>query len=79
MEPMIGQIELFAFSFAPEGFAPCNGMLLPITENTALYSLIGTTYGGDGKTTFALPNLPPVTPQGPGYYIAMVGIAPPTQ
>ena len=79
MEPFVGQIELFAFSFAPEGFAPCNGALLPISENTLLYSLLGTTYGGDGKTTFGLPNLAPVTPQGPGYYIAIYGIAPPTQ
>jgi len=79
MEPFVGQIELFAFSFAPEGFAPCNGALLPISENTVLYSLLGTTYGGDGKTTFGLPNLAPVTPQGPGYYIAVYGVAPPTQ
>ena len=61
MEPMVGQIELFAFSFAPVGFLPCNGQLMAIDENTVLYSLIGTTYGGDGKTTFALPTLAPVT------------------
>src|SRR6187399_1192639 len=79
MEPMVGQIELFAFSFAPVGFLPCNGQLMAIDENTVLYSLIGTTYGGDGKTTFALPTLAPVTPQGPGYYIAIFGVAPPTQ
>ena len=79
MEPMVGQIELFDFSFAPAGFLPCNGALMAIDENTVLYSLIGTTYGGDGKTTFALPTLAPVTPQGPGYYIAIFGVAPPTQ
>jgi microcystin-dependent protein len=79
MEPMVGQIELFAFSFAPVGFLPCNGALLPINENTVLFSLLGTTYGGDGTTTFGLPNLAPVTPQGPGYYIAIYGVAPPTQ
>jgi len=56
MEPMVGQIELFAFSFAPVGFLPCNG-----------------------QPTFALPTLAPITPQGPGYYIAIFGVAPPTQ
>ena len=78
MEPILGQVELFAFAFAPTGYLPCNGQLLAIADNTALYSVIGTTYGGDGKTSFALPNLQPVTPQGPGYYIAFVGNFPPT-
>jgi microcystin-dependent protein len=53
----LGEIALVAFSFAPKGWALCNGQLLPIEGNTALYSLLGTTYGGDGTTTFALPNL----------------------
>jgi microcystin-dependent protein len=53
----IGEIRLFAFNFAPLGWAVCNGQLLPIAQNTALFSLLGTYYGGDGKTTFALPNL----------------------
>jgi microcystin-dependent protein len=53
----IGEIKLVAFEFAPEGWALCNGQLLPIAQNDALYNLIGTTYGGDGQTTFALPNL----------------------
>ncbi|MCB0375623.1 MAG: phage tail protein [Sinomicrobium sp.] len=57
MEEFIGTIKAFAFNFAPRGWAQCNGQLLPISQNTALFSLIGTTYGGDGKTTFALPDL----------------------
>jgi len=57
MEPFIGQIQLFGFNFAPRGWASCDGQLLPISQNTALFSLLGTTYGGDGRTTFALPDL----------------------
>lgn len=57
MEPFIGQIQLFGFSFAPVGWALCNGQLLPISQNTALFSLLGTMYGGDGVSTFGLPNL----------------------
>ncbi|MFD0860867.1 phage tail protein [Sungkyunkwania multivorans] len=57
MEPFIAQIQLFAGNFAPRGWAFCNGQLMPITQNTALFSLLGTTYGGDGRTNFALPNL----------------------
>jgi microcystin-dependent protein len=76
MEPLLGTIQVFAFGFAPVGWAPCNGMLLPIQENTALYTLLGTTYGGDGQTSFALPKLAPLAPNGPGYYIAMLGIMP---
>jgi microcystin-dependent protein len=57
MEPFIGQIQAFGFNFAPRGWAQCNGQLLPISQNTALFSLLGTTYGGDGRTTFALPDL----------------------
>lgn len=57
MEPFIGQIQAFGFNFAPRGWALCNGQLLSIAQNTALFSLLGTTYGGDGQTTFALPNL----------------------
>ena len=56
-EPFIAEIKIFAGNFAPRGFAFCNGQLLPISQNTALFSLIGTTYGGDGRTTTALPNL----------------------
>ena len=56
-EPFIGMIILFPYNFAPRGWAFCNGQLLPIAQNTALFSLLGTTYGGDGQTTFALPDL----------------------
>lgn len=57
MEPFLGQIQPFGFNFAPRGWALCNGALLPISSNTALFSLLGTTFGGDGRTTFALPDL----------------------
>jgi len=57
MEPFIGQIIMFAGNFAPRDWAFCAGQLLPISQNTALFSLLGTTYGGDGRTTFALPDL----------------------
>lgn len=57
MEPFLGQIQAFGFNFAPRGWAQCNGQLLPISQNTALFSLLGTMYGGDGRTTFALPDL----------------------
>lgn len=57
MTPFIGQIMMFAGNFAPRGWAFCDGQLLPIANYTALFSIIGTTYGGDGKTTFALPDL----------------------
>lgn len=55
--PMLGEIRIFAGNFAPRGFAFCDGQLLPIPQNTALFSLLGTTYGGDGRSTFALPDL----------------------
>ncbi len=57
MDPFIGEIRLVGFNFAPQGWAFCNGQLLPIAQHTALFSLLSTTYGGDGKTTFALPDL----------------------
>ena len=56
-EPFLGQISVFAFSFAPRGWAQCNGQVLPIAQNQALFALLGTTYGGNGTTTFALPDL----------------------
>jgi microcystin-dependent protein len=56
-EPFLGQIQMVGFNFAPRGWATCDGQLLPISQNTALFSLLGTTYGGDGRTTFALPDL----------------------
>ncbi len=69
-EPFLGEIRMFGFGFAPQGWALCNGQLLPISQNTALFSLLGTTYGGDGRTTFALPDMRSRVPvcqgQGPG-------------
>ena len=69
-EPFLGQISIYGFNFAPRGWAFCNGQILPIAQNTALFSLLGTTYGGNGQTTFALPNLQSRMPlqfgQGPG-------------
>ena len=56
MNPFIGQITMFAGNFAPRGWAFCQGQLLPIAQNTALFSILGTTYGGDGRTTFGLPD-----------------------
>lgn len=68
--PFVAEIRMFACNFAPTGWAQCNGQLLPISQNTALFSLLGTFYGGDGKSTFALPNLQGSVPinqgQGPG-------------
>ena len=57
MDPFIGEIRAVGFSFAPRGWALCQGQLMPINQNTALFALLGTTYGGDGRTTFALPDL----------------------
>ena len=65
-EPFIAEIKIFAGNFAPRGYAFCDGTLLPIAQNTALFSLIGTTYGGDGRTTTALPNLKGRAPMHPG-------------
>jgi microcystin-dependent protein len=56
-DPFVAEIRIFPFNFAPKGWAFCDGQLLPISQNTALFSLLGTVYGGDGKSTFALPNL----------------------
>jgi microcystin-dependent protein len=56
-DPFIGEIKMVGFNYAPYGWAFCNGQLVPIVQNTALFSLLGTVYGGDGKTNFALPNL----------------------
>jgi microcystin-dependent protein len=73
--PYIGEIRMFAGNFAPVGWAFCNGQLLPISENDALFNLIGTTYGGDGQTTFALPNLQSRIPVhvGPGFALGQTG------
>ncbi|MCB9436279.1 MAG: phage tail protein [Anaerolineales bacterium] len=65
-EPFIAEIRMFAGNFAPRGWAFCNGQLLPISQNTALFSLIGTTYGGDGRNTTALPDMQARAPMHPG-------------
>jgi microcystin-dependent protein len=76
-EPFVAEIRMFAGNFPPKGWAMCNGQLLPISQNTALFSLLGTFYGGDGKTTFALPDLrqrAPLQPgQGPGLALYDLG------
>ena len=67
-DPFVGEIRIVGFNFAPTGWATCDGQLQPISQNTALFSLLGTFYGGDGKSTFALPNLQGMVPihQGQG-------------
>jgi microcystin-dependent protein len=65
-DPFVAEMRIFPFNFAPKGWAFCNGQLLPISQNTALFALLGTTYGGDGKSTFALPNMIDNTPMHPG-------------
>src|SRR3954466_14781075 len=65
-DPFVAEIRIFPFNFAPRGWAFCNGQIMPISQNTALFSLLGTTYGGDGKSTFALPNLQGAVPMHPG-------------
>lgn len=61
-DPFVAEIRIFPFNFAPKGWAFCDGQILPISQNTALFSLLGTTYGGDGKSTFALPDLQGAAP-----------------
>ncbi|MDQ4098121.1 MAG: tail fiber protein [Actinomycetota bacterium] len=66
MDPFLAEIRIFGFNFAPRGWATCDGQLLPISQNTALFALLGTVYGGDGKTTFALPKLNGAAPMAAG-------------
>src|ERR1700736_4283580 len=74
-EPFLSEIRIMSFNFPPRGWAFCNGQLLPINQNQALFALLGTTYGGDGITTFALPNLQGRTPfhTGNGYTLGERG------
>ncbi|HWQ11950.1 MAG TPA: tail fiber protein [Roseiflexaceae bacterium] len=65
-DPFVAEIRIFPFNFAPTGWAWCDGQLMPISQNTALFALLGTTYGGDGRSTFALPNLQGRAPMHPG-------------
>ena len=66
MDPFVAEIRIFPFNFAPRGWAFCNGQILPISQNTALFSLLGTTYGGNGQSNFALPDLQGRAPMHPG-------------
>ena len=66
MDPFLAEIRIFPFNFAPKGWAFCDGQILPLSQNTALFSLLGTTYGGDGKSNFALPDFQGRTPMHPG-------------
>lgn len=77
--PYIGEIRMVGFNFAPQGWATCDGQIIPISQNDTLFNLIGTTYGGDGQETFALPNLQSRVPlhqgQGPGLSSYIIGQA----
>jgi len=74
-EPFLAEIRIVGFNFAPRGWAFCDGQIMPINQNQSLYSLLGTTYGGDGRTTFALPDLRSRTPlhTGDGYQLGQKG------
>ncbi len=81
MDFYIGQIKTFPYGFEPRGWALCDGRLLPIQQNTALFSLISNRFGGDGQTNFALPDLRGAEPDSPSngqcfYYIALMGLYP---
>jgi microcystin-dependent protein len=81
MDFILAQVILFSGTFVPRGWMACNGKLLPIAQNAALYSLLGTQFGGDGKTTFALPTLPSPAgaagdPASPSYLICVEGLYP---
>lgn len=79
MDPFVAEIRIFPFNFAPRGWAFCNGQLLPLSQNTALFSLLGTNYGGDGRSNFGLPNMQGNAPmhygQGPGLSLHDLGEA----
>ncbi len=66
MDPFVAEIRIYGFNFAPKGWAFCDGQILPLSQNTALFSLLGTTYGGDGKSNFALPDMQGNAPMHPG-------------
>jgi microcystin-dependent protein len=66
MDPFVAEIRIYPFNFAPKGWAFCDGQILPLSQNTALFSLLGTTYGGDGRSNFALPNMQGSAPMHPG-------------
>jgi microcystin-dependent protein len=72
-DPFVAEIRIFPFNFAPKGWAWCDGQLLPLSQNTALFSLLGTTYGGNGQSNFALPDLQGRAPMHPGQGPGNVG------
>ena len=76
-QPFLAEIVLYAFAQPPAGWLPCDGRLLPVNQNQALFSLLGFTFGGDGRTNFALPNYTSLAPEGTHYCIAAQGIFPP--
>ena len=77
MEPLLGTVELFSFNWPPKGWMKCEGQMLPVSQYMQLFSLIGTTYGGDGMNTFKLPDLRGKEPQkGMSYCIVVEGIYP---
>jgi microcystin-dependent protein len=81
MDPFVAEIRVFGFKFAPKGWAECNGQLLPVSQNTALFALLGTNFGGDGKSTFGLPDFQGSTAIGQGqglssYYVGEEGGVP---
>ena len=76
MEPLLGEIRMFGGNFAPKGWALCDGRLLSITQNSALFTVIGTMFGGDGVTNFALPDLQGKVAEGVTFVIALVGVYP---
>jgi microcystin-dependent protein len=76
VDPFVAEIRIFPFNFPPRGWAFCDGQILPISQNTALFSLLGTTYGGNGTSTFALPDLRGLAPNNMTYSICDQGIFP---
>jgi microcystin-dependent protein len=74
-DPFVAEIRIFPFNFAPSGWATCDGQLLPLSQNTALFSLLGTTYGGNGKSNFALPDLHRRAPMHPNNFNANNGLS----
>lgn len=72
-EPFLGEVRIFPLNYAPQGWMQCDGQILAIAQNQALFSLLGTTYGGNGQTTFALPNLNGRTPVHPGNWMQLGG------
>jgi microcystin-dependent protein len=73
----LGQVEAFAFNFAPPGWLPCDGRTLQIAQNQALFALLAFTYGGDGRMTFGIPRMAPIGINGPHYFISTGGTFPP--